>query len=149
MACSVPTQCSLCSPSLLSLPTVHYHTRPPEGSWGEKSSTLHSVFWKKKRKLKITMKMYFTAHEKDRNYPSFQIIPSVMLLFILSLPFFCFVREDQPMSACTFCSVIINQETVWIDWWLPAAGSKGFEAALFKINMLGTKVTMYIPQDSI
>lgn len=83
------------------------------------------------------MKMYFTAHEKDRNYPSFQIIPSVMLLF--KLPFFCFVREDQPMSACTFCSVIINQETVWIDWWLPAAGSKGFEAALFKINMLGTK----------
>lgn len=95
------------------------------------------------------MKMYFSARENDGKYPSFQMILSVMLLFILSLPFFCSVREDQALSACTFCSVIIKQKTVWIDLCLPAAGIKCFAAALLKINTLGTKVTMYIPQDSI
>lgn len=169
MACPVPTPCFLSSLSLLSLSTVHYHTRTEETSWKKatKKATVHLNLYrnktatrtKKKVLESLTMKKYFSAHPQKGKYASSQIILSVMLLFIFSIPFLLFLREDQAMTACTFCSVIINQETVWGEWCQPPAESKGSRAVLFIIRKLkkniyqdhtvGAKVTMYILQGSI
>lgn len=57
--------------------------------------------------------------------------------FLYSLPFLLFSGEDQGMTACTLCSIIINQETVWREWCQPPAETKPSWVVFLIIRKLG------------
>lgn len=101
MACPVPTPCFLSSLSLLSLSTVHYHTRTEETSWKKatKKATVHLNLYrnktatrtKKKKSPRVTdnEKIFFCTPTKRKirifpNYPfshvAFYIFYSLLAL---------------------------------------------------------------------
>lgn len=93
--------------------------------------------WLQQGQKKVKESWTIKKKQEKGKYTSFRMILSVMLLFIISPPFLLFSGEDQGMTACTLCSVIINQETVWREWCQPPAETKPSWVVFFIIRKLG------------
>lgn len=119
--------------NVLSLLSCHYQVYTATHTQDQKNATLNLSL----KNDCSTDKKKTRTEKKENTHHSESSFQSCYFLYSLP-PFLLFSGEDQGMTACTLCSVIINQETVWREWCQPPAETKPSWVVFFIIRKLGS-----------